>query len=214
MTMTTPPTPPATMTPPMPTMAPPPDLHHLLLRLIPMHQRQHSRKEKEHAVHNPKRPARLQHATRLINVQIQRIQRRAAQNPKADISLAPPREIDAVVVLDETEVVDACDKGADETEVDDTDEAGVGGGAMVGEEGEEGPGEGEDRDDEEDQDVGGREEVGVVVDGNEVGEHADCGDQREDLEEAPEGEEDGEEHCCGCALARALGRGVRMVVWC
>ena len=47
---------------------------------------------------------------------------------------------------------------------------------MVGEEGCDGPGEGEDGDDEEDEDVVGGEGVGAVVDVYEVGEHAHCWD--------------------------------------
>jgi len=47
---------------------------------------------------------------------------------------------------------------------------------VVGEEGEERPGEAEDRDDEEDEDVVGREHVVVVVALDEVREHAYRGD--------------------------------------
>lgn len=47
---------------------------------------------------------------------------------------------------------------------------------MVGEEGCNGPGEGEDGDDEEDKDIVGGEGVRAVVDVHEVGEHAHCWD--------------------------------------
>ena len=50
---------------------------------------------------------------------------------------------------------------------------------------EDGPGEGYHRDYEEDQDVGGCEEVGVDVLVHEPGQHAHDGDQGDDLEDAP-----------------------------
>lgn len=49
---------------------------------------------------------------------------------------------------------------------------GVGAGAVVGEESEDGPDGCEDGDDEEDEDGGRGEEVGLVVDVDEVGEHS------------------------------------------
>lgn len=78
----------------------------------------------------------------------------------------------ALGVADVAHVVDARDESADNGNVDDGDEEGVGGGAVVAEEGEEGPGEGEDGDDEEDEDRGRGEEVGIDEFVDEPGEHA------------------------------------------
>ena len=61
----------------------------------------------------------------------------------------------AVFVGDAAQFVDACDKGADEAEIDEGGEARVFTGAVVGEEGCDGPGCAEDTDDEEDEDVVG-----------------------------------------------------------
>lgn len=122
-----------------------------------MHPRHDCREEEEQAVHNAKRKARLQHATRPVDVQMQRIERRAPQNPQANGRRRPRRDADAVKVLDKAQVVHARDKGTDESEIDETDEARVGAGAVVREEGEERPGEAEHGDDEEDEDVAGRE---------------------------------------------------------
>jgi len=97
-------------------------------------------------------------------------------------------------VLDAAQGPDGADEGAHEAQVDEGDEEAVGAGAVPGEEGGDGPDAGEDRDDEEDEDGVRGEGVGAVVEGDEVGEHAYYWDQGEDLEEAPEGEEDAAEH--------------------
>lgn len=127
---------------------------------------------------------------------------------------APVRQAGAILFRDVPKSVNAPDECAHEEEVDECDEHGVGFGAVVGEEGGDGPGEREDGDDEEDEDVVGGEGVLRGVDVHEVGEHAHGGDlwvrlveyggygegrkyQGDDLHEAPEGEEDTEEHGCG-----------------
>jgi len=65
---------------------------------------------------------------------------------------------------------------------------------VVGEEGADGPDGTEDGDDEEEEDVGWLEDVGFDIAVHEVCEHAHNGDQSEDLQETPEGEEDCEQH--------------------
>lgn len=82
-------------------------------------------------------------------------------------------------MADEAEFVDTSDECADETEVDEGDEEGVGFCAMVGEEGCDGPGGAQHRDNEEHEDVVWREGVGFRVDMDEVGEHAEGWDLRE-----------------------------------
>ncbi len=76
----------------------------------------------------------------------------------------------------EAQLVDAGDEGADEAEVNEGDEEGVGARAVVGEQRGDGPGGAEDRDDEQDQDVVRGESVGFRVDVDEPGEHAEGGD--------------------------------------
>ncbi|KFY28803.1 hypothetical protein V493_02755 [Pseudogymnoascus sp. VKM F-4281 (FW-2241)] len=127
-----------------------------LVLVSPMHERQHTRKEKEEAVHNRHRPARLEHPTRLAQL-----------NP---IAAEPdiPQQWKASS--------DAPDEGADEGEVHEGDEPGVVLGAVVGEEGADGPDDGEDDDDEENEDGVGGEGVGFHVEMDEPGEHANCWD--------------------------------------
>ena len=82
----------------------------------------------------------------------------------------------AVFVGDAAQFVDACDKGADEAEIDEGGEARVFTGAVVGEEGCDGPGSAKDTDDEEDEDVVGCQGVVAGVDVDEICEHAEGGD--------------------------------------
>lgn len=74
--------------------------------------------------------------------------------------------------MDVAEVVDGSDEGAEEEGIDKCDKVGVCRGAVVAEEGEDCPGESENRDDEEDEDGIGCQ--GVLLDEsiNEPGEHA------------------------------------------
>lgn len=74
---------------------------------------------------------------------------------------------------DEAQLVDARDKGPHETEIDEGDEERVGARAVVCEQGGDGPRAREHRDDEENQDVVGRERVVGCVDVDEEGEHAE-----------------------------------------
>lgn len=136
-------------------------LPHINILLLPTtppphKQRQHTRKEKENTIHNPKRPTRLQHRARLINRHIKATDRRGmASNTDAEEGIIGRGHAAAAVLVDIAELVDARDKGADEAQVDEGDEPGVGFRAVVGEEGGDGPDGGEDRDDEEDEDVVG-----------------------------------------------------------
>ena len=161
---------------------PPAPLHNnplLAPRLIAtMHPRQHGRHRKKHTVHNPHGKTRLEHAARLVNPKLDPPDRGAAQDAEIHIHARPDREMRAVGGRDEAQVVDACDEGADKGEVDERDELGVAGGAVVAEERGDGPGEREDRDDEEEEDVGWGHDVGGEVDVDEVGEHAHDGDLR------------------------------------
>ncbi|KAK0102639.1 hypothetical protein ONS95_006243 [Cadophora gregata] len=171
----------------MAAMAPTTSMPHMRLadiRLLPpprisirtMEEGQNTRNKKENGIHNPKGKARLLHRALLIGAEIETPHSRGAKIAKRDGVWRTRGHVRAVLVGDVAQGVDAADEGADEEEVDEGDEAGVVGGAVVGEERGDGPGEGEDRDDEEDEDVVGGEGVGAVVDVDEVGEHAHCWD--------------------------------------
>lgn len=130
--------------------------------------------EEEQAVDDGKSPAGLEHGAGLVGGEVPSGtgdgEVAEAGAPVVAVGLC------AVGVGDAAQLVDGADESADEGEVDEGDEAGVGRGAVVGEEGEDGPGDGEDRDDEEDENGVGREGVGRHVRVDEPGEHAHDGD--------------------------------------
>ena len=138
-------------------------------RLIPMKPRHHGRDKKEYTIHNPKRKRRLEHRARLASVHVQPVDMHRSENPKGHVQRAATGDVAAVRFGDEAEVVYASYKSAHKGEVDEAHEAGVVGGAVVAEEGEDCPGEAEGGDDEEDEDVVGGEHVGSVVAGDEPG---------------------------------------------
>lgn len=109
-----------------------------------MEECQYTRNEEENSIHNPKRKTRLLHRTLLIGAEVQASHSRRAEIAKRDGVRAAGGDARAVLVRDVAERVDAADEGAHEEEVDEADEAGVVGGPVVGEEGCDGPGEGED----------------------------------------------------------------------
>lgn len=79
------------------------------------------------------------------------------------------------------------------TQINKRDESRIGAAPVVGEEGEDGPGEGQDRYYEEYQDVVRSQRVGVDVAVDEVAQHADDGREGDDLHEPPKDEAYGEE---------------------
>lgn len=103
-------------------------------------------------------------------------------------------DVDAVGRGDAAEEVDARDEAAEDEGVDDGDEVGIALGAVVEDEGEEGPGEGDDGDDEEDEDRVGGQGVCACETLDEPGEHAHDGDQCYQLEDAVGAEDDSEKH--------------------
>jgi len=131
-------------------------LAHIRLLLLPgstMPKRQCRRNKKEDTIHNPKRKTGLQHRTLFIRLKIHPLATQSHIIAKIDFPSSSCRDVGAVFHGDEAQVVDAGDEGADETEVDEADEAGVGFRTVVGEESADCPGGGEDGDDEEDEDV-------------------------------------------------------------
>lgn len=88
---------------------------------------QNRRPEEKQRLHDPNRKACLQHRTGLIQVLRQGIPCMCTVCPKraqgdVDVRVAVP--VAAVGVGDEAELVDGCDEGAEEEEVDEGDEDG------------------------------------------------------------------------------------------
>jgi len=175
-------------------------------------QGQNTRNKKEDAIHDPKRKAGFQHRTLFFGRKIKPVQTRGSEDPKIYLVGIAGGYARAVLFCDAPEFVDACDEGTDETEVDETDEEGVVFGAVVGEEGCDGPGGAEHGDDEEEEDVGWSEGVVAGVDVDEVCEHAKGGDQSDYLHESPKGEENPEKHLDEFALISLYSTGDDVVV--
>lgn len=125
--------------------------------------------EEEDAVHDAEGEGGLEHGARLVGAGVQGGDRGAAEGAEADVVGVAARDVGAVGRGDEAQGPDGADEGADEQEVDGGDEGGVGGGAVVAEEGVDGPGQGQHRHDEEHQDVVGRQLVQLHVAVDEVG---------------------------------------------
>lgn len=191
--------------------------------------------EEKEDIHDAKHPRGLEHGAVLVDV---------GREPRAGLlAVVPERadldvdgrglEVGAAGAVDGAEFVDGGDEGADEAEVDKGDEEGGAAGRAETEEGAEGPGAGEDRDNEEDEDRGRRElvvgleaidEPGLVrksVSGNVLCPRRRCGcayqhanhwDERDDLSYSPKGEKESTEHgdavCCPfSALIESLASG-------
>lgn len=157
-----------TVTPTMRVRAP---SHNALLHnnAITMHPRSKRSGGKEDGVHNSKGPRSFKHGAWLVHAP------REARNAHIMNLVVPnlvSRGILTIGKLNSAQEVYAGDEGAEEAEIDKGDEERVVGGAAVGEEGEEAPGEGEDGDDEEDEDGVGGEDVCVVELADEPAEHA------------------------------------------
>jgi len=122
-----------------PAMAPPmgvtplPRVVLLLLRfgLAAMYPREDGCAEKEEAVHDTEREACLEHTARLVHTDIKRIDLGTPKDTKAYISRGAPRNIDAVNVSDEAQVVDARDKSTDKSEIDKRNELRIGGASVI-----------------------------------------------------------------------------------
>lgn len=125
----------------------------------------------EDAVHDAKGPGGLEHGARLVGAQVV-VGSGDGDAAEGATPLTIPDQRGAVGARDAAQVVDGGDEGANEAQVDESDEAGVGRRAVVAEEGEDGPGEGKDGDDEKEEDGDWGEEVLVVVQMDEPGEHA------------------------------------------
>lgn len=113
------------------------------------HTSQQARNEKENAIHDSKRKARFQHRARLVNFDTHTVDIRVSKCSEVDVVAGSSGQVRAIWVGDEAEFVNAGDECPHETEIDEGDEERVGAGAVIGEEGCDGPGTGEHRDDEQ-----------------------------------------------------------------
>lgn len=75
---------------------------------------EHGGEEEEDAVHDAEREAGLEHGARLVGVDRDAVAVEGPEYPEADV-VARPADVGAVGAGDETEVVDCCDEGADES---------------------------------------------------------------------------------------------------
>jgi len=136
--------------------------------------------EKENNVHDAERERSLQHGAFLVKVQAG-IGKASSETEPPDIDAGrvciSPSPLSAIPMHDIAQIVDTGDERADKEQVDDGAKQGRVASRVVGDEGGEGPGGGEDGHYEENQDHGGRETVGLVVIVDKPREHADDGDQ-------------------------------------
>jgi len=168
-----------------------------------VHKSDDSGGEEEDNVHDAESPASLEHGAGLV-VDKAVVGSNDTDIAQSDVPVLFAADAHAVCVADIAQVVDGSDKGTEEEDVDESDKVGVGGGAVVAEEGEEGPGKSEHRDDEEDQDGVGSESVLLDETIDEPGEHAHAGDQSDDLKDPKEDEQQREEHFGGVVSAMRL----------
>lgn len=75
---------------------------------------QHGGKEEEDAVHDAEGEAGLEHGARLVGVDVDAVAVEGPERPEVDVVARAP-DAGAVRARDESEVVDGCDEGADES---------------------------------------------------------------------------------------------------
>lgn len=137
-------------------MVAPPDHSLSTVLLVPPQQKcQDAGGKEEDDVHDAKRPARFQHRTILINVgapgrAVVVLSSIIPKDPEVDVDIAR-REVRARGTSDSSQLVDGGYESGNEGEVDKSDEVGRATGGGESEESCEGPGAGENRDDEEDE---------------------------------------------------------------
>lgn len=88
--------------------------------------------KEEDAIHDTKSEARLEHRTRLIDINPERVKVGGPHGAQVDKVRVASVDGGAVHVADPAQIKDGGDEGADESEVDKGDELRVGGGAVVG----------------------------------------------------------------------------------
>ena len=133
--------------------------NHVPFIAIPVHkQQQETGNEKEDAIHDSECKAGLQHCACLIRVHGDWTACAAAGAAAIDAEACPEVGVDtkvgAVGIGNKPQLVDTCNKGADEAEVNKRDEDGGIAGRFATEQGNDCPHTGEDGDDKEDEDRG------------------------------------------------------------
>ncbi|TGO69272.1 hypothetical protein BOTNAR_0013g00440 [Botryotinia narcissicola] len=146
------------------------------LMALAHHTSQQTRDEEENTIHDTKRKTGFEHGTRFIHFDTDPVNISISKRPEIDVVAGGTCQMRTVGIGDEAQLVHARDKGSHETEIDEGDEERVGARAVVREERRDGPGAREHRDDEQHQDVVGRQRIVGCVDVDEEGEHAECGD--------------------------------------
>jgi len=143
--------------------------------------------EKEYDVHDAKDPRSFEHGASFVDVEMPTTAAIVSEYSKIDVDGS--REVGTVGVSNATKIVDACNERTDEAQVDKGDKKGRAPSRTETDECCNSPGAGEDRDDEEDEDEGGRKQVSLVVTIDEVCQHANNWYQRNNLRQPPETEE-------------------------
>lgn len=129
------------------------------------------RRREEDAVHDAKGEARLEHVAWFAEAPVEA----ELRNLAAAYVVPPDLAVHGIVALSEAdrrEEVDGSNQGAHHANVDKGDEEGVVRRSVVGEERKDGPGKGEDGDDEHEEDRGRREGIVRDEDIDKPGEHA------------------------------------------
>jgi hypothetical protein len=133
--------------------------------------RKDGRDEEEDAVHDSKGKCSLQHGAVLVGIDAEAVDAQAACGSADVQDVSSSRHVCAVPASSIAEGVDCANEGADEEEIDKCNKVRVVAGAVVREESCDRPGCAEDRDDEEDEDVIGRQGVLLAIHVHEVCEH-------------------------------------------
>ena len=144
---------------------------------VAMHECDHGGNEEEDGVHDSQGPARLEHGAGLIGVPVV-VGPADGHISNFVVPVVPTTDIGAVSVGDAAQIPHAGDKGADEAEIYQADEHGIGRRPVVAKQGEDGPCDSKDGHDEEDEDGVGGERIVVHEAVNEPGEHAHDGNLR------------------------------------
>lgn len=125
--------------------------------------------EEEDAVHDAEGEAGLEQRAVLVDVDVEAIERHAADLAQRDIQARGLGDGAAALVGDEAQLVHGGDQGTDEAEINQGHEERVALCAAVAEEGVDAPCCAEDRDDEQDEDECWSEDVMGSVEVDEVG---------------------------------------------
>ena len=106
---------------------------------VAVHPSQDGGEEEHDAVHDAKREACLEHRAGLVGLEVKVGARHGPESAEAGVPVPVLGQVRAVGVGNVAQVPHAGNEGADEAEIDEGDEAGVGRRAVVGKDCKEGP---------------------------------------------------------------------------